>query len=104
MKLMMTRVLDIRKAKKRASLFSTISGLCGIIAMAIMIITVSTMDFESVIGHRLHSDLYYGIILAAGLVLAGIAYAADRVAVHIRDLIADSIYDENIKKWGRDRG
>jgi len=98
------RVLDIRKASKRASLFSTISGICGCIAMAIMFITVSTMDFEPVVGHRLHSDLYYGVTLLGSLILAGIAYGADRVATHIRELIANSIHEDNEVKWGRSRG
>lgn len=92
MRLMIRRYLDIRKAKKRASLFSNISGLCGCTAIAIAIITALTMDSE-------HSDLYYVVTLLVSVVLAVIAFVADRVATHIRELIDNSIREENEVKW-----
>lgn len=101
MQMKMTKILDIKKAEKRANLFSTISGGSAVLAMVTLIVTSSTMDFEDVIGHALHNTMYYLIVFAACLALIGVSYICSEVAAHIRELIADAIHEKNEKEWNK---
>ena len=101
MQMKMTKILDIKKADRRASMFSAISGGSAGLALVTLIVTASTMEFEDAIGHAIHSNTYYALVFAGTLALLGISYSCSKLAAHIRGLIEDSIHEKNEKEWGR---
>ena len=101
MKIKTTRVLDIKKANRRASVFSALAGGAAGLAFTTLLVTASTMDFEDAIGRTLHSDLYYLLVFAGCLALIGVSYLCSEVAAHIRDLIATAIHEKNEREWSK---
>jgi hypothetical protein len=97
----MTRILDIKKADRRASMFSALSGGSAGLALVTLIVTASTMEFEDAIGHAIHSNMYYLLVFAGCLALLGISYFCNKLAAHIRGLIEDSIHEKNEREWSK---